>query len=144
MSDTKAITADQIIAAIERGFDARGKDEWDAPEFEEARCLTAQAGCVWDFEGWRETLAHLKLSEWPRRLGGVTLDETCAHCDAPWEVECSGKRYCHACATQLRSPRVSISSVWAGDQTHRPDRWGIAEYRRPSGQVWFVGLGVAL
>jgi hypothetical protein len=44
-----------ILEAIEAGFAAGGKDEWDAPEFANARELTEAAGCVWDFDGWRDT-----------------------------------------------------------------------------------------
>lgn len=129
MSDTQ-ITADQIIAAIERGFDAKGKDEWDAPEFEEARRLTAAAGCVWDFYGWRATLEHLKLSEWPRRLGGVTLDETCAHCDEPWEVQRDGKHLCRACAQHGQTETVRTSNATVEVPVH------LAAEAREIGKAW--------
>jgi hypothetical protein len=65
------INADKIIEAIDAGFAAGGRDEWDAPEFQAARDLTEQAGCVWDFTGWRETRQTVQNHS---ALGGVVLD----------------------------------------------------------------------
>jgi hypothetical protein len=59
-----------ILEAIETPLRAGAVDEWDAPEFERARKLTEQAGCVWDFVGWRATAATIRNHG---RLGGVRL-----------------------------------------------------------------------
>lgn len=59
-----------ILAAIDAGFAAGGVDEWDAPEFAAARDLTETAGCVWDFEGWRNTARCIRAHG---SLGGVLL-----------------------------------------------------------------------
>lgn len=65
-------SAKPIIDAITAGLRAGGKDEWDAPEFQAARDLTEAAGCVWDFDGWRDTRDGLEASGW---LGGVRFAE---------------------------------------------------------------------
>lgn len=65
-------SAQPIIDAITAGLRAGGKDEWDAPEFQAARDLTEAAGCVWDFDGWRDTRDGLANSGW---LGGVRFAE---------------------------------------------------------------------
>lgn len=56
-----------ILEAIEAGFAAGGTDEWDAPEFEAARNLTAEIDCSWDFDGWRNTARCIRSGE----LGGT-------------------------------------------------------------------------
>lgn len=56
-----------VIEAIEAGFAAGGKDEWDAPEFSEARELTEAIGCSWDFSGWHDTAACIRAGS----LGGT-------------------------------------------------------------------------
>lgn len=66
-----------IIAAIKAGFAAGGKDQWDAPEFEAARQATADAGCCWDFDGWRNAAECVKEG----MLGGVNFD-IAAICEA--------------------------------------------------------------
>lgn len=65
------ITAAEILAAINAGLAAKGDDtDWDAPEFAEAVRLTGEAGCVWDFDGWRQTRTTIESHG---RLGGVRL-----------------------------------------------------------------------
>ena len=64
------VTGDQILAAIDAGFAAGGVDEWDSPEFEDARNLTEQARCVWGFMGWRDTANCIRYHH---MLGGVRL-----------------------------------------------------------------------
>ena len=73
----KATKADRLIAAIRGGFAAGGKDEWDAPEFGQARELTAGWGCAWDFAGWRELVNRLESEGAmgrPQVLGGIDLN----------------------------------------------------------------------
>lgn len=63
----------QIIEAITAGLAAGGDStDWDAPEFESARNLTGIAGCVWDFDSWRDAADCV---EWYGKLGGVVLVE---------------------------------------------------------------------
>ena len=62
--------AQEVIDAINSGLKAGAQnDDWDAPEMEEARALTALAGSVWDFAGWRETANCLIFHD--GKLGGV-------------------------------------------------------------------------
>lgn len=43
----------QILDAISAGLAVgAANDDWDAPEMQIARDLTAQAGLVWDFSTW--------------------------------------------------------------------------------------------
>lgn len=69
LQNTSTVTAEQIIAAIGSGL-AAGADEtnWEAPEFAEAVRLTGEAGCEWEFDGWKATRRAL---EGYRALGGV-------------------------------------------------------------------------
>lgn len=60
----------ELLAAIKAGFNSGGRDEWDAPEFEDARLITGYAGASWDFDGWRPILDDLRLH------GKVTLGGT--------------------------------------------------------------------
>lgn len=64
------ITAQMIIDAITKGLAAGAADDWDSPEFAEARRLTREAGCEWDFASWEET-AFTLLNH--GKLGGVEL-----------------------------------------------------------------------
>lgn len=65
-------TRDTIVAAI-RAAIAAGADEapepWEHPAAAEARRLTGEAGCAWDFTSWSDALA---LAE-GGKLGGVEL-----------------------------------------------------------------------
>jgi hypothetical protein len=46
------------VTLLERAVEACDRaaraddDNWDAPEADEARCLTAELGLVWDFSTW--------------------------------------------------------------------------------------------
>jgi hypothetical protein len=82
MKTQTTVTAQQIIDAINSGFAAGGKDEWDAPEFEAARQLTGQAGCCWDFAGWRETRRTIREHG---RLGGVWMPQYVTVEGATWD-----------------------------------------------------------
>jgi hypothetical protein len=64
-------TAGRIVDAINAGMRAGGdEDDWDASEYAEARRLMMDAGCVWDFAGWR----HVRdMLDFTGRLGGVDL-----------------------------------------------------------------------
>lgn len=67
------VTAREIIDAITSGILAGGDPtDWDAPQFEQARSLTAKAGCVWDFDSWKNTRSALLGHG---RLGGVTFPD---------------------------------------------------------------------
>ncbi len=66
------LTAQQVIDAIDTGIrSGAANDDWDAPQMESARRLTKEAGCVWDFDGWRETREC--LTDYGKKLGGVQL-----------------------------------------------------------------------
>ncbi len=63
-----------LILAIELGLRAGGdSDDWDDPMFSDARELTEEFGCTWDFESWKATLLAIQGDN--PRLGGVDLTE---------------------------------------------------------------------
>lgn len=67
-----SIKAADLLAAIKAGFAAGAEDDWDAPAMEQARKLTGDAGCEWDFDGWRAIAERIQLYG-KITLGGTTL-----------------------------------------------------------------------
>ena len=73
MTDAVLMTRqEKLTQAIRSGQQAGGDDQdWNAPEFQQARDLTEQYGCTWDFSSWDDTLHTITRDN--STLGGIDL-----------------------------------------------------------------------
>jgi hypothetical protein len=67
-NETLTVQGAAILAAIKSGFAAGGVDEWDAPEFSDARKLSRDI--TWEFTGWHDTARCIEVHG---KLGGERL-----------------------------------------------------------------------